>query len=147
MFTPTYNQFGYPMAGQPNLGNNPMGMYGQPQVTQPNQQQAQTIQTIEQKPLQAVCYFVNSLEDFKVDVLPGVYYLGINKNNKEMYIRKINDDGNVGLETYKLSVETKEKSELQQINDRLSNIEKYLNGLKGSKNDSRTSNTNAPNHN
>lgn len=146
MYNNTYNQFGgYPMGGQLS---NQMGMYGLPHGNQQNQtQQAQTIQTLEQKPLQAVCYFVKSVEDFKVDVLPGVYYLGINEDAKELYIKRIKEDGTSGLETYKLSLEKKEKTDLQIIADRLTNIEKHLTGLKGNKNDSRPNNTNAPDRN
>ena len=46
--------------------------------------------------------------------------------DNEVYIRKVNEMGNPELKTYKLSEEKKEKSELQQINERLSNIEKQL---------------------
>lgn len=97
--------------------------YGAPN---PQQNQAQPIQKMEQKSPQATCYFVNSADNFKVDVLPGIYYLGINEKNNEVYIRKINDLGNPEFKTYKLTEEKKEKSELQKINDRLSNIEKRL---------------------
>jgi hypothetical protein len=124
MYNTPYNQFGY---------------YGQqmqqpmPQMYPQRQQQTQTIQTLEQKPLQATCYFVKSLDEFKVDVLPGVYYLGINESANELYVRKINDLGNPELKTYRLSAERKEKTELQTIADRLSNIEKQISGLKGQK--------------
>ena len=148
MYNP-YNQFGYPMGpqmSQPMAPQMPTNLGTQPQAQ--TGQQTQTIQTIQQKPLQAVCYFVKSLDDLSnVDILPGVYYLGINENGKELYVRKINSDGNVGVDTYSLTVEKKEKSELQQISDRLYNIEKQLSGLKGNKNDPRTSSSNAPNHN
>ena len=142
MYIPTYNQFGaYPQGVQ---NPNALGMYGTLPQTQ---QQAQTIQKIEQKPLQAMCFFVKSLDDFKVDILPGVYYLGINESAKEMYIRKMKEDGTLGLETYKLSVEKKERTELQQIVDRLSNIERQLTGLKGIKNDPRTDSSGSSNRN
>lgn len=142
MYSNTYNQFGgYPMGMTPQMPQMA------PQMPMANNQQAtqqtQTIQTLQQKPLQAVCYFVKSIQDLNsVDILPGVYYLGINSDGKELYVRKINDDGNIGLETYTLAVEKKEKSELQQIADRLSNIERQLSGMKGNKHDSRTNATN-----
>ena len=142
MYTHPYNQFGgYPMGMTPQMPQ----MAPQMPNMAPNQtaQQTQTIQTLQQKPLQAVCYFVKSIQDLNsVDILPGVYYLGINSDGKELYVRKINDDGNIGLETYTLAVEKKEKSELQLIADRLSNIERQLNGMKGNKHDSRTNATN-----
>lgn len=144
-----YNQFGYPMGPQMPQSM-PQQMTQQMQNTMGTQpgQQTQTIQTIQQKPLQAVCYFAKSIEDLSnIDTLPGVYYLGINENGKELYVRKINSDGNVGVDTYSLTVEKKEKSELQQISDRLYNIEKQLSGLKGTKNDSRSNNSSSSNHN
>lgn len=101
--------------------NMPYGMYPNYQ-----QMQAQPIQKMEQKSPQATCYFVDSIDSFRVDALPGIYYLGINDKADEVYIRKINELGNPELKTYKLSEEKKEKSELQQINDKLLNIEKML---------------------
>ena len=104
---------------------NPYGMYI-PQPQQPQVPQAQPIQKMEQKTPQATCYFVDSADSFKVDALPGIYYLGINDKLDEVYIRKVNDLGNPEFKTYKLTEEKKEKSELQQINERLTNIEKQL---------------------
>lgn len=130
MYNTPYNQFGYPYGSQ--MPPNPV--YGQQmnsQVRQP--QQTQTIQTLEQRPPQATCYFVKSLDEFKVDVLPGVYYLGINESADELYVRKINEVGNPELKTYRLSAEKKEKTELQTIAEKLSNIERQINGLKGQK--------------
>ena len=98
-------------------------LYGMPNMPQ---NQTQPIQRIEQKSPQATCYFVSSAESFKVDALPGIYCLGINEKDNEVYIRKINELGNPELKTYRLSEEKKEKSELQQINERLENIEKQL---------------------
>lgn len=130
MYNTPYNQFGYygPQMPQQLPQQLPPQVYPQRQA-----QQTQTIQTLEQKPPQATCYFVKSLDEFKVDVLPGVYYLGINESADELYLRKINELGNPELKTYRLSSERKEKTELQTIADRLSNIEKQLNGLKGQK--------------
>lgn len=105
-----YPNYNYPFYGAPNTQQN----------------QAQPIQRMEQKSPQATCYFVTSADSFKVDVLPGIYYLGINEKNNEIYLRKINDLGNPEFKTYKLTEEKKEKSELQKINDRLLNIEKKL---------------------
>jgi len=130
MYNTPYNQFGYPYG--PQVPPNPV--YGQQlnqQLRQP--QQTQTIQTLEQRPPQATCYFVKSLDEFKVDVLPGVYYLGINESAEELYVRKINELGNPELKTYRLSSERKEKTELQTIAEKLSNIERQLNGMKGQK--------------
>lgn len=132
MYNTPYNQFGYPYQQMQQPVPN---MYGQPQMPLQRQaQQTQTIQTLDQKPPQATCYFVKSLDEFKVDVLPGVYYLGINDSADELYVRKINSMGNPELKTYRLASEKKEKTELQTIAEKLSSIERQLNGLKGQKN-------------
>ena len=102
-----------------------MNPYMQPPMQ--NQGQAiQTIQKIEEKSPQATCYFVQSAEDFKVDVLPGIYYLGINEKDSELYMRKINDNGNPEFKIFRLAADKKEKTEMQQVVERLTNIEKKL---------------------
>ena len=122
----------------PNYNPNvPYNLYGMPNY-QPNNQ-AQPIQKIEQKTPQASCYFVSSADSFKVDALPGIYCLGINEKDDEIYIRKVNELGNPELKTYKLAEEKKEKSELQQINEKLSNIEKQLEVRNGTNTGSETS--------
>lgn len=109
----------------PNYNPYMYGMnYQQPQP--PVQPQTQPIQKIEPKSPQATCYFVSSADSFKVDAVPGIYQLGINENDNEVYIRKVNEMGNPEFKTYKLAEEKKEKSELQQINERLLNIERKL---------------------
>lgn len=103
--------------------------YMNPYMQPPMQNQGQVIQTIqkiEEKSPQATCYFVQSAEDFKVDVLPGIYYLGINEKDSELYMRKINDNGNPEFKIFRLAADKKEKTEMQQVVERLTNIEKKL---------------------
>ena len=100
-----YNQQFYP-----NYGYQP-----QPQV-----------QPIQQYP-QSTCMFVNSaneLNNFRV--MPNTYYLGVNRDTKEIYVRKMNNDGNIEVETYTLKSEAKVKSEYELIAERLTGIEKAL---------------------
>ena len=91
-------------------------------------QQPQTIQNVAQSiQPQLYSYFVKQAADLVTpNIMPNTLYLGINSGNKEIYIRKMNNDGNIELETYVLQSGTKEKSELQAIVERLDSIEKKL---------------------
>lgn len=101
-FNPNYNQGYYPQV-------------------QHQQQQLQTIQP------QANTYFVRSIADLNgLNVMPNTYYVGINQDKKELYVRRMNNDGNIELETYALLSEKKEKTDLQAIFDRLDEIEKKI---------------------
>lgn len=62
----------------------------------------------------------------KYRVMPNVSYMGINSDNKEIYVRRMNNDGNIETETYSLKSEQKEKSQLEIISDRITNIENIL---------------------
>lgn len=76
---------------------------------------------------QAACYFVRTPEELAgLNVMPGVFYLGINRDNKEVYIRRMNNDGNIELEQYVLSAGRKEKTDIKAILERLESIEKRL---------------------
>lgn len=95
-------------------------------------QQPQTIQNVAQ-PVQPqlYSYFVKQAADLATpNIMPNTLYLGINSGQKEIYIRKMNNDGNIELETYVLSSGKKEKSELQvfveRLDSRLDEIEKKL---------------------
>ena len=64
-----------------------------------------------------------------VKIMPDSYYVGINKKDKEIYIRSMLEDGTTTTEIYKLSSDSQEKSELQSIDERLTHIEKVLSQL------------------
>ena len=91
-------------------------------------QQPQTIQNVAQSiQPQLYSYFVKQATDLVTpNIMPNTLYLGINSGNKEIYIRKMNNDGNIELETYVLSSGKKEKSELQAIVERLDSIEQKI---------------------
>lgn len=95
-------------------------------------QQPQTIQNVSQTiSPQLYSYFVKQAGDLITpNITPNTFYLGINRDSKEIYIRRMNNDGNIELETYVLSSGKKEKSELQvfveRLDSRLDEIEKKL---------------------
>lgn len=105
------------------------GYYPQNNYVQPMpMQQPQTIQNVAQSiQPQLYSYFVKQAADLVTpNIMPNTLYLGINSGNKEIYIRKMNNDGNIELETYVLQSGTKEKSELQAIVERLDSIERKI---------------------
>ena len=76
---------------------------------------------------QANTYFVRNIADLNgLNVMPNNYYVGINQDKKEIYVRRMNNDGNIEVETYALLSEKKEKTDLQAIFDRLDEIEKKI---------------------
>ena len=100
---------------------NSMDQMRQPQVVQ---NVSRTIQP------QAYCYTVKSPADLTgINIMPNTFYIGINQDNKEIYMKKMNNDGNIEIETYSLFSEKKEKTDLQAIADRLESIEKRLSEL------------------
>lgn len=107
-----FNQQYYP-GYMPN--SNIYGMQPPTQVTNPLQPQISFVQAKS----------MNDLAKFRV--MPNVSYMGINEDSKEIYVRKMNNDGNIETETYSLKSEQKEKSQLEIISDRLTAIEEKLN--------------------
>lgn len=117
-----YENIGYNGYIPPQRGYYPQNNFNMPM------QQPQTIQNVAQ-PVQPqlYSYFVKQAADLATpNIMPNTLYLGINSGQKEIYIRKMNNDGNIELETYTLSSGKKEKSELQAIADRLDSIERKL---------------------
>ena len=87
----------------------------------------QPIQQYQTLTPQSLCYFVKSIDEISnVRVQPNVYYMGINRDNKEIYVRRMNNDGNIEVETYILKSEEKQKSQMDDIADRITNIENIL---------------------
>lgn len=108
--------------------NYPYYGYNQPQTIQNVNQQVQK---------QASCYFVKAPEELAgVNIMPNIFYLGINREGKEIYVRRMNNDGNIELETYTLVSGKREKNELQAIVDRLNSIESKIAEIKGGSNES-----------
>jgi activator of 2-hydroxyglutaryl-CoA dehydratase len=117
-----FENMGYNGYIPPQRGYYPQNNFNMPM------QQPQTIQNVAQ-PVQPqlYSYFVKQAADLATpNIMPNTLYLGINSGQKEIYIRKMNNDGNIELETYTLLSGKKEKSELQAIVERLDSIEKKL---------------------
>jgi len=101
-----------------NNGLNPP-LFNQPQTIQ------QLTTPTAQK--QASCFFVKGAEELAgINIMPNTYYLGINREKSEVYIRRMNNDGNIEAEVYTKASEKKEKTDLQAVLERLTNIEKIL---------------------
>lgn len=99
--------------------NNPYAPYNQ-RLTQMEQGFGQPIQTIQQTQPQALCYFVNSKTDMQnIQVQLNVFYIGINRQAKEIYIKSLNNDGLIDFDTYTLSDGTQESTDLKMILDKL----------------------------
>ena len=88
----------------------------------------QPIQSLNLQPQsQAICYFVRDNSEMgNINLMPNIVYIGINGSAKEMYLRKLNNDGNIDFETYKLESGKQEKNDVQLILDRLTVIEEKL---------------------
>lgn len=98
--------------------NDPYFRYSQPQTIQNVSQQIQS---------QASCYFVKAPEELTgLNVMPNVFYLGINRDKKEIYVRRMNNDGNIETESYSLSGGIEEKNDIKTILERLDTIERRL---------------------
>ena len=123
---PYYGPYPQPSMMAPSQVNSPL-----PSNNPSQSMQGQPIQKLEKviEP-QAFCYFTESSEELKsVKVMPDSYYVGINKKDKEIYIRSMLEDGTTTTEIYKLTSDSQEKSELQSIDERLTHIEKVLSQL------------------
>ena len=92
------------------------GMQGQP-----IQNLNQTIQP------QASCYFVSSPDELNgVNLMPNNLYLGINQNTKEIYVRRMDNNGVTQLETYTMSANMEEKNDYKLILEQLAEINQKL---------------------
>lgn len=114
---------------------NPNYRYAPP-FEYPQFQPMQTIQTIRPPEPQVQTLFVSGATDLdKFQIMPNTLYIGINKATKEVYIRQMNNDGLTELNTYTLASEKQEKGNLEQILERLDNLENILKGQSNAKND------------
>lgn len=138
VFTPySFNPYGgynnYPYMQNPMQPQMPM----QPQEPAQSQSQEQSsnmgspIQTIQNTQFinpQAICYFVYSKDEMQgLKVEPNTFYIGINKQTKEIYVRSWNNDGNIEFNTYTLADNKQEVSELKTIMTKLNLIEEKIN--------------------
>lgn len=135
----------YPYNNVPNAYGIPNYPQQPVQSTQAQIPQGQTIKNINQQATepQVSCYFVKSAKDLNaLKIFSDMSYIGINRDSKEVYIRKMNDKGVAELETYVFNGEKTEETELQKINRRLDTIEKMLTA-KGAENGYANANTSA----
>lgn len=125
------NQFNYTSPAMRLSQMEHAQMYGVPQ----------TIQNLQPPQPQVQCFFCGSAQDLgKLQSQPGVVYIGINKASEEIYVRKLNMDGIIELETYKKSGGQQEPTELKAIMAKLENLESVI---KGGGHESNAANVNA----
>ena len=108
---PNYNPF-YPNANR------------MPQIGSPVQQ----IQDVQKT---AQFYSVNNqseMETIKPDL--NVFYVGMNKTKKEIYVKQLNLDGTVSLEVYNLASNEQKKNEMDAVMEKLTTIERKLTDAK-----------------
>lgn len=103
--------------------------YQQPQMQMQPQPQMQPIQNVSQyqTPPQASCYFVSSPDEIaSTNLMPNNFYLGINQNTKEIYVKKMDNNGLIQLETYKMASNVEEKTDYKLILEQLTEINQKL---------------------
>lgn len=74
----------------------------------------------QQQPMrpQTNCYFVSSASELNgINYMPNTYYLGINLEGKEIYLKHLKNDGLVESTVYKLQAHQDEKSIIERLND------------------------------
>ena len=110
------------------MWNNNMPNYGpfyqagsrMPQMGSPVQQ----IQDVQKT---AQFYSVNSqseMESIRPDL--NVFYVGMNKTKKEIYVKQLNLDGTVSLEVYNLASNEQKKNEMDAVLEKLTTIERKI---------------------
>lgn len=87
----------------------------------------QQIQQLESPKPGVSCFFVNKVEDLsQVSIIPNTYFIGINEQAKEIYVKMINLDGILVTNTYKLASNTEESDVLSKLLNKVELIEKRL---------------------
>lgn len=104
-----------------------------PYYTDPAQRLAQiypqTIQTLQGLQPQVQCYFVSSPNDLSsIQVQLNTVYIGLNNSANEIYVRQLNNDGNIDFRTYKLLSGTQEQTDMKSIVSALEEIKSYIKG-------------------
>ena len=82
---------------------------------------------VQQLQKSAQFYSVESPQDLD-GIRPSlnVMYFGFNAKKKEIYLKQIMNDGLVSVETYSLAGDKKEKSELETVLDKISELENKI---------------------
>jgi hypothetical protein len=58
--------------------------------------------------------------------MPNTIYLGIARDGSKIFQRRMNNDGLMEVKTFSLAVEQTKKTDMQEILERISNIEKKM---------------------
>ena len=85
------------------------------------------VQQIQDVQKTAQFYFVNGqeeMETIKPDL--NVFYVGFNKNKKEIYVKQLNLDGTVSIEVYSLASNEQKQNEINAVLEKLTTIERKL---------------------
>ena len=105
--------------------NYPYNYYGQPMM--PQMPQGVPIQSIQQVQKSAQFYTVEDAQELDgIKPTLNVLYVGFNKKGKKIYVKQLNNDGLISLETYELANDKKEKSELEAILEKINSLESKL---------------------
>lgn len=93
------------------------------------QMEQQPIQPMQSYAPQMQAMFVSGVDDLnKLQIMPNVVYIGINKALKEVYIKQMNYDGLTEFNTYSLASEKQEKGNIEKILEKLESLELSLKG-------------------
>lgn len=90
--------------------------------------------------------FVTSIDEAKAAMIdPLSYNLFLDSGNGKIYLKKLANNGQAEFLAYSAEERTEEKKQnpIEEINERLSNIEKFLGGLKNDKSISNDTKSNA----
>lgn len=105
--------------------NYPYNYYGQPMM--PQMPQGVPVQSIQQVQKSAQFYTVEDAQELDgIKPTLNVLYVGFNKKGKKIYVKQLNNDGLISLETYELANDKKEKSELEAILEKINSLETKL---------------------
>lgn len=97
---------------------NPYNNYYNPPYMQ------QPVQHLEPRVLPYIVDSVDQLSSFQP--APNTIYVGVARDGTKVFQRRMNNDGLMETKTYSLINEQTKKTDIQEVLDRLSNIEKKL---------------------
>ena len=93
-----------------------------------NQPQAQPIQPLPPHvDPRVVSYFVESAEQLStITPMPNTIYLGINFRDGKIFMRRMNNDGLMDVQTFSVAAEQTKRTDTQEILERIAKIEKKI---------------------
>lgn len=97
---------------------------------------------------QIISRAVTNVEEAKATIIdPFSYNLFLDTASGKIYLKNINSNGQSQFLTYAIENQQNEKSPIDEINQRLTNIENFLGGLKNDKSVSSVANDKQPDTN